>query len=97
MAWDILIRGGTVIDGSGRPGEPAEIAVADGSIARIGNALSGEAARVIDAAGLTVTRALSTSRPIPISCCRSDHATHTGALPSVVLRRSPDGSVGNAE
>src|SRR5215213_1566036 len=55
MAWDILIRGGTVIDGSGRPGEPAEIAVADGRIARIGHALSGEAARVIDAAGLAVT------------------------------------------
>ncbi|HEV8679553.1 MAG TPA: D-aminoacylase [Stellaceae bacterium] len=55
MAWDILIRGGTVIDGSGRPGEAADIAIANGGIARIGRALSGQAARTIDAAGLAVT------------------------------------------
>jgi N-acyl-D-amino-acid deacylase len=55
MTWDILIRGGTVIDGSGRPGESADIAIAGGRIARIGSGLVGEAARVIDAGGLTVT------------------------------------------
>jgi N-acyl-D-amino-acid deacylase len=55
MAWDILIRGGTAIDGSGRPGEIADVAIADGRIARIGPALMGDAARVIDAAGLAVT------------------------------------------
>ena len=55
MAWDILIRGGTVIDGSGRPGENADVAIAGGRIARIGPALPGNAARVIDAAGLAVT------------------------------------------
>jgi N-acyl-D-amino-acid deacylase len=55
MAWDILIRGGTVVDGSGRPGEGADVAIADGRIARIGPALAGDAARVIDAAGLAVT------------------------------------------
>ncbi|HEV2335220.1 MAG TPA: D-aminoacylase [Stellaceae bacterium] len=55
MTWDVLIRGGMVIDGSGRPGESADVAVADGRIARIGPALAGEATRVIDAAGLAVT------------------------------------------
>jgi N-acyl-D-amino-acid deacylase len=55
MAWDILIRGGTVIDGSGRPGTPADVAVAGGRIARIGEGLSGGAGRLIDAAGLVVT------------------------------------------
>ena len=55
MAWDILIRGGTVIDGSGRPGEAADVAIAAGRIAAIGPALSGVAARTIDAAGLAVT------------------------------------------
>ena len=54
MAWDILIRDGTVIDGSGRPGEVADIAVAGGHIAAIGPSLSGAAARVIDAEGLAV-------------------------------------------
>src|SRR5579863_7745520 len=55
MAWDILIRGGTVIDGSGRPGEGADVAIAEGRIARIGPALAGDATRIIDAAGLAVT------------------------------------------
>src|SRR5579864_7937181 len=53
--WDIVIRGGTVIDGSGRPGERADVAIAGGHFARIGPALAGEAARVIDAEGLAVT------------------------------------------
>src|SRR5437762_3848104 len=55
MAWDILIRGGTLYDGSGRPGESADLAIADGRIARIAPGLSGPAERVIDAAGLAVT------------------------------------------
>src|SRR5271156_4542540 len=55
MVWDILIRGGMVIDGSGRPGEVADVAIAEGRIARIGPALAGGGARVIDAAGLAVT------------------------------------------
>jgi N-acyl-D-aspartate/D-glutamate deacylase len=54
MAWDILIRGGTVIDGSGRAGDAADIAIAAGRIAAIGPALAGEAGRVIDAAGLAI-------------------------------------------
>src|SRR5207248_2230786 len=55
MAWDILIRGGTVIDGSGGPGESADVAIEDGRIAAIGPALTGGAGRTIDAAGLAVT------------------------------------------
>src|SRR3954447_16647334 len=55
MTWDILIRGGTLYDGSGRPGEGADLAIADGRIVRIGPGLSGTAERVIDAAGLAVT------------------------------------------
>src|SRR5689334_24432445 len=53
--WDILIRGGTIYDGSGRPGESGDVAIADGRIAQIGRGLSGDAERVIDAAGLAVT------------------------------------------
>src|SRR5713226_8317331 len=55
MAWDILIRGGTVIDGSGRPGERADVAIASGRIARVGRDLPRDAARIIDAEGLAVT------------------------------------------
>jgi N-acyl-D-amino-acid deacylase len=53
--WDILIRNGTIYDGSGRPGESGDVAIADGRIAQIGRGLSGDAERVIDAAGLAVT------------------------------------------
>jgi len=53
--WDILIRGGTLYDGSGRPGESGDLAIAGGRIAALGPALSGAAERVIDAGGLAVT------------------------------------------
>src|SRR5271169_556258 len=55
MVWDILIRGGLVIDGSGRPGEIADLAVSDGRIAEIGPDLRTDAERVVDAGGLAVT------------------------------------------
>src|SRR5437762_1054085 len=55
MTWDILIRGGTLYDGSSRPGERGDVAIADGRIAQIRRDLAGTAERVIDAAGLAVT------------------------------------------
>src|ERR1044072_4475310 len=55
MAWDILIRGGTVIDGSGAAGSPADLAIAGGRIAAIGSNLADDATRVIEASGLAVT------------------------------------------
>src|ERR1700751_1291586 len=54
MTSDILIRGGTLIDGSGRPGEIGDLAVRDGRIAALGRSLPENAAKVIDAGGLTV-------------------------------------------
>jgi N-acyl-D-amino-acid deacylase len=55
--FDLLIRNGTVIDGSGAPGARADIAVRDGRIAAVAQGPSPEwnAAHTIDAAGLTVT------------------------------------------
>ncbi|HEU0218713.1 MAG TPA: D-aminoacylase [Stellaceae bacterium] len=55
MAWDILIRGGTVIDGGGAPGARADVAIAHGRIAKLGADLPTDAERVVDAGGLTVT------------------------------------------
>src|SRR6266481_10119983 len=54
MNPDILIRGGTIIDGSGRPGELGDVGVRDGRIAALGRSLPAGSARVIDAAGLAV-------------------------------------------
>src|ERR1700747_3661513 len=54
MNWDVLIRGGLVIDGSGRPGEIADVAIDGERIAAIGKSLPAGSARVIDAEALAV-------------------------------------------
>ena len=51
--YDVVIRGGTVIDGTGRPGYRADVAVQDGKIAAIGE-ISGDSAKTLDAGGLAV-------------------------------------------
>ena len=53
MACDILIRNGTVVDGTGAPARPADVAIAGGKIVAVGK-LSGPAKRVIDADGRVV-------------------------------------------
>jgi N-acyl-D-aspartate/D-glutamate deacylase len=53
--YDLLIRNGTIVDGTGRPAYVADLAVRDGRIVEIGPALDGDAAEVIDATGLLVT------------------------------------------
>jgi N-acyl-D-aspartate/D-glutamate deacylase len=51
--FDLVIRNGTVIDGSGAPRRVADVAVQDGKIAAVGPKL-GAGRREIDAAGLVV-------------------------------------------
>jgi N-acyl-D-amino-acid deacylase len=52
--YDLLIRGGHLIDGSGAPAVRADVAVRDGRIVRLGDLSGARAARVIDATGLVV-------------------------------------------
>ena len=54
MDGDVVIRGGTLIDGSGAPGRMADVAVRDGRIAAIGDNLTGSTE--LDAAGQVVKR-----------------------------------------
>ena len=53
MAYDIVIKNGTVVDGTGAPRFRADVAVADGQIAEVGT-VTASATRVIDAADLIV-------------------------------------------
>lgn len=52
--YDLLITGGTVVDGSGAPGRSADVAIAGDRIAGIGDLHARTARRVIDATGLVV-------------------------------------------
>jgi N-acyl-D-amino-acid deacylase len=53
MAYDLLIKNGRIVDGSGMPGFRGDVGVKNGKIAEIGK-LSGPATRTIDAQGLVV-------------------------------------------
>ena len=52
--YDLLIKGGRIVDGSGRAGYVADVAVKGDRIAAIGNLSKATAARVIDAQGLVL-------------------------------------------
>lgn len=53
-SYDVLIRGGTVYDGSGAPGLKADVALKGDRIARIGELSGASATKVIDATGKAV-------------------------------------------
>ena len=52
--YDLLFRGGRVVDGTGNPWVRADVAIRGDRIARIGHLPDANAARVIDAEGLVV-------------------------------------------
>src|ERR1051325_7627406 len=54
MEYDLLIRGGSVFDGSGGAGKRADLAIRDGKIAAMGDLAGAQARKGIDAAGLAV-------------------------------------------
>src|SRR5258706_15349526 len=54
VEYDIIIRNGRVIDGTGRPAFPADVGITGDRIARIGNLRGAHAKRVVDAQGQIV-------------------------------------------
>ena len=74
MTYDLLIRNGRIVDGSGMPAFRGDVAVKDGKIAEIGK-LSGAASRVVDAQAVA---------SLADWLDRAAHATVEGsALPSI--------------
>jgi N-acyl-D-amino-acid deacylase len=53
MAYDLVIKGGRIVDGSGLPGYLGDVAVQDGRIVAVGR-VEGSAHRTVDADGLAV-------------------------------------------
>jgi N-acyl-D-aspartate/D-glutamate deacylase len=54
QTYDVLIRNGKIVDGTGNPSFSGDLAIRDGRIAALGNLAGATAKRVIDAAGLVV-------------------------------------------
>ncbi len=52
--YDVIIFGGTIIDGSGSPGYNADIGITDGKIQKIGKLKRSQGIQIIDAAGKIV-------------------------------------------
>jgi dihydroorotase len=57
-AWDLLIRGGTLVDPARSISARRDVAFGGGKVAAVAETLSGDAAEVIDAAGALVTPGL---------------------------------------
>jgi len=55
MSYDIVIKGGTVIDGSGLPGYRADVGISDDRVAAIGDLAGVSAKETIDAEGHVVS------------------------------------------
>ncbi len=55
MPFDTLIRGAMVLDGSGRPAFPADVAIRDGRIAAVGDLSQAEAGETVEARGRYLT------------------------------------------
>ena len=54
ISYDVIIRGGTVYNGSGTPGRVTDVAIDGDRIVRVGNLAGSTAETVIDATGLAV-------------------------------------------
>ncbi len=52
--FDLVIAGGTVMDGTGKPGIRADVAIKEGRVVQVGTVPRGQAAQTIDARGLVV-------------------------------------------
>ena len=52
---DYLIRGGTLVDGTGRPGVKGDLGVRDGRIVALGGTITEDASETLDADGLVVS------------------------------------------
>ena len=53
--WDTIIRGGTIVDGTGEPRFVGDVGVQGNRIEAVGDLRAGEAREVLDAAGLCVS------------------------------------------
>ena len=63
-SYDVLIRNGRVLDGSGRPGVMADVAIRGDRIAAVGKRPGASAKRTVDASGLVVSPGFTPAPPL---------------------------------
>jgi len=56
--FDLVIKNGTIVDGTGQAAYRGDVAITDGVLVQVGGTVSGDACEVIDADGLIVTPGL---------------------------------------
>jgi N-acyl-D-amino-acid deacylase len=54
LSYDVIIKGGKIIDGAGNPWYKGDLAISDSKIAAISRKIEGDAERIIDAGGLVL-------------------------------------------
>ena len=89
-SFDIILRRGIVIDGTGLPRYRADVAIAGGFIARVGDLSKARAAEEIDAAGLFVAPGFINihSHASPSALPRAENMLTQGVTTEIV---NPDG------
>lgn len=83
--FDIVIAGGTILDGGGGPRYVADVGVADGAIVRIGDLSRASAKRTIDARGLFVAPGFINihDHPTPAGLARAENMLLQGVATSI--------------
>jgi N-acyl-D-amino-acid deacylase len=90
--YDLLIRGGTVVDGTGAPGILADVAVRDGLIAAVGELPDAAAATTIEAAGRVVAPGFIDAHPHSETALRGNGEIWGSVLQGVTSHLTgPDG------
>src|SRR5438445_13041596 len=88
MTWSLLIRNGSLIDGTGAPARRADVAVEGDRVVAVGSGLQAEARRVIDAGGHVVAPGFIDAHahpdPFYFDCPAAESKLRQGCTPEVV-------------
>jgi len=97
--YDVIVRGGTIQDGTGKPGFPGDVAVKGDRIARIGDLGGATADTVIDAKGQFVTPGFISvhSHAIRDAVARSENMLRQGVTTEIVNADGGYSGVGGEE